>query len=228
LPLLLGSLALATPALAAPATNPLVLELFTSQGCSSCPPADALLGELAHDRRDLLPLDLHVTYWDRLGWRDPYSLPQATQRQEAYAPLLGEQEIYTPQLIAGGRYQAVGSDREGVLAAIMAARLDAAASRVTLGLRPLPAGTVEISIGPGAGAASLLLVGFDPSHTTAVGRGENSGRTLTEVNVVRGISRAASYSGAPLQLTAPRPPGEQVAALLQQSDGRILAAAVLN
>ena len=90
------------------AASPVVVELFTSQSCSSCPPADALLAELAATRPDILALDFHVTYWDRLGWKDPYSLPQATQRQRRYSELWGRDNVYPPQLVAGGRHQAVG------------------------------------------------------------------------------------------------------------------------
>ena len=116
-----------------PAGSLIVVELFTSQSCSSCPPADDLLTELARTRPDILALDFHVTYWDRLGWKDPYSLPQATQRQRRYSELWGQDGVYTPQLVAGGRRQAVGSDRGDVLAAIAAAATDDPAAQVRLG-----------------------------------------------------------------------------------------------
>ena len=218
--------ALLVPALgasAAQAAAPVVVELFTSQSCSSCPPADALLAELSRTRPDILALDFHVTYWNRLGWKDPYSLPQATERQRRYAGLLGQEGMYTPQLVAGGRHQAVGSDRRAVLAAIAAAASDTA---VPLRLARDAAGLV-LDVGTGPGAGTLLLVGFDPAHTTRVAGGENGGRTLTEVNIVRSLVPAGPWHGAAATLHAPQPAGERTAALLQGDDGRILAAAVL-
>lgn len=219
--LALGLAAAVQPALAA---SPTIVELFTSQSCSSCPPADALLAELAHSRPDILALDLHVTYWDRLGWKDPYSLPAATERQNAYAGLADDNTIYTPQLVAGGLHQAIGSDRPAVLAAIAAAQADGAS--VPVRLRRDGDGLV-LDAGAGPGAGSLLLVGFDPAHTTRVGGGENGGRTLTEVNVVRSLTNAVAWTGAPVSLHAAVPAGERTALLLQAADGRILGAAVL-
>src|SRR2546430_9680821 len=93
--------------------RPIVVELFTSEGCSSCPPADALLAELA-GRPDVLALSFHVDYWDRLGWKDPFSSPDATRRQHGYAEPFGISTGYTPQMVVDGRWQAVGSDRSEV------------------------------------------------------------------------------------------------------------------
>jgi len=207
-----------------PAASPIVVELFTSQSCSSCPPADALLAELARTRPDILALDFHVTYWDRLGWKDPYSLPQATQRQNRYAEYFGRDSVYTPQLVAGGRHQAIGSDRAAVLNAIAAAGADSPTA--TLRLERDGAGLL-LEAGVGRGAGQLLLVGFDPAHTTRVGGGENGGRTLTEANVVRSIVPAGAWRGEPVSLHAPSPAGERTALLLQADDGQVLAAALL-
>lgn len=217
---------LAAPA--AHAASPVVVELFTSQSCSSCPPADALLAELSRTRTDILALDFHVTYWDRLGWRDPFSLPAATERQRRYNALWQRDNVYTPQLVAGGRHQAIGSDRPAMLAAIAAAVADGPA--VPLRLEAAPGGVVlhaGAGTGPGPLTGTLLLVGFDPSYTTRVGGGENGGRTLTEVNVVRAIAPAGARRGQATSITAPRPAGGRVAVLLQADDGRILAAATL-
>ena len=203
--------------------NPVVVELFTSQGCSSCPPADALLSELSRTRPDVLALAFHVTYWDRLGWKDPYSLPLATERQRRYAELWRAGSIYTPQLVAGGQYQAIGSDRPDVLAAVVAA---ANGPAVPLHLTRDGPG-LKLDAGAGHGAGALLLVGFDPSHTTRVGRGENGGRTLTDINVVRSLVPAGSWHGEAISLHAQPPPGERTALLLQAEDGRILSAALL-
>jgi hypothetical protein len=207
-----------------PAASPVVVELFTSQSCSSCPPADALLAELSRTRPDILALDFHVTYWDRLGWKDPYSLSQATGRQRSYAGHFGSDGVYTPQLVAGGRHQAVGSDRAAVLAAIAAAAADGPAA--TLRLERTGAG-LALEAGAGQGTGQLLLVGFDPAHTTRVAGGENGGRTLTEVNVVRSIIPAGPWRGEAVSLHAAVPAGERTALLLQADDGKVLAAAVL-
>jgi len=206
------------------ATAPVVVELFTSQSCSSCPPADALLAELARTRPDILALDFHVTYLDRLGWKDPYSLPAATSRQRHYAELWRRDGVYTPQLVAGGRHQAAGSDRAEVLAAIQAAAAIPPAAPLRLGR---DATGLVLEAGAGDGAGALLLVGFDPARTTRVAGGENGGRTLTEVNVVRSITSAGDWRGGAVSLHAPQPAGERTALLLQADDGRLLAAAVL-
>ena len=222
-------LAFTQAARAAPA--PVVVELFTSQGCSSCPPADALLAEIVRTRPDVLALGLHVTYWDRLGWRAPFSLPAATARQRSYAALVRDGAIYTPQLVAGGRHQAIGSDRGAVTAAISAAR--ATAGQVTLTLTLVatagPAAdptAVTLSAGPGTGAGTLWLIGYDPQHVTPVRGGENGGRTLTEANVVRAMMPAGAWTGTAAVFRAPRPAGERVAALLQADDNRIVGTAL--
>src|SRR5215469_17962272 len=121
---LIAPLALAAalaPAAASAAERPVVVELFTSQGCSSCPPANAFLNELARDRRDVLPLAFHVTYWDRLGWKDPFSLQAATDRQDRYGHRFGDGS-YTPEIVVDGASSHVGSDRGAVGGAIEAAR----------------------------------------------------------------------------------------------------------
>src|SRR5262249_25514989 len=134
------SLALCLLLGAAPASagaRPVVVELFTSEGCSSCPPADALLAELAASP-DLLALSLHVDYWDRLGWKDPFSSAAATRRQDRYARLLGLAAVYTPQIVVDGHWQTVGSDRDAVTPAVARARQAAAAGPGTLAPDPCP------------------------------------------------------------------------------------------
>jgi len=219
---LLASLTLliALPVAAAPA-RPVVLELFTSEGCSSCPPADAYLSELSQ-RSDVLPLAFHVTYWNNLGWKDPYSLDLATQRQAAYGQRFGDGS-YTPELVVNGASGLVGSDRQSAEAAIRrAAASDATAAAVTAVRK---GAAIDVTVGDGTGSARVLLVGYDAQHVTPVGRGENSGRTLKESNIVRSFQPIGQWSGKSAAFNAPVPAGEQQAVLLEAPDGRIVGAA---
>ena len=218
---------LALPAAADPRPgSPIVLELFTSQGCSSCPPADALLGRL-RGRPDLLPLSLHVDYWNRIGWRDPFSSAAMTDRQDAYGQALGQDGVYTPELVVAGAQGVVGSNQAAVEAAIARARA-AAANHPAITLQARREGAaIAVAAGAGPGRGQVLLVGYDDRHVTAVGRGENAGAVLVEYNVVRSLAPLAAWAGAPLALRAPPPPGEHAAVLLQAWDGRILAASVV-
>jgi hypothetical protein len=217
-------LILVTTAWAAPArADPgglVVVELFTSQGCSSCPPADALLVELTR-RPNVLPLGFHVDYWDRLGWRDPFSSRAATTRQQSYAQALGLSAVYTPQVVIDGRREAVGSDRQTINT------LMAASARMPVHVAlAVENGALSIRVGAGRGEGRLWLVTFDREHETAVKRGENAGRTIVNVNVVRSLVSAGSWSGSALVLSLPQPQaGSGVAILLQAPDGQILGAA---
>lgn len=213
-----SALSVAVPAWAA--SRPTVVELFTSEGCSSCPPADRLLTELS-GRRDLLPLAFHVTYWNALGWRDPYSFDAATDRQAAYAAHLGGGS-YTPEIVVDGRRGMVGSDGGEVSAAIAAAR----ERQETVPLQVSRNGDeIRVSIGASGARGRVLLVGYDPRHETAVGRGENSGRTLVESDVVRSLRAVGSYSGAATSLSARLGAGADAAVLVQAPDGAIIGAA---
>jgi hypothetical protein len=210
---------------AAAEQRPILVELFTSEGCSSCPPADALLAELA-TRPDVLALSFHVDYWDRLGWRDPFSSPAATQRQQRYADLLGLGTVYTPQVVVDGKWQAVGSSRADVEHILDSARRDRA--QVPLALA-VDHGGVHITLGPAAdaGPATVELIGFDRRHITPVARGENAGRTLAHVDVVRSIEEVARFDGRTDVVDAPLPAQcDRIAAIVQARDGRVLAVAV--
>ncbi|MBP1183308.1 thioredoxin family protein [Methylobacterium sp. PvR107] len=208
----------------AAAERPVVVELFTSQSCSSCPPAEALLGRLAREHADVLPLAFHVTYWNHLNWRDPYALPAATARQEAYAARLGG-GAYTPEAVIDGRTGLVGSDEAGLRGAIAQAREAAPAIPATLSRE---GDRVAARVGSGHGVGRVLLIGFDPSHTTRVLRGENAGRIIEQANIVRSIHELGPWSGAAATFTAARPEGETAALLLQAEDGGILGAARLD
>lgn len=212
------------PAIAAAAERPVVVELFTSQGCSSCPPANAFLNEMTKGRTDVLPLAFHVTYWDRLGWRDPFSLEAATSRQDRYGRRFGDGS-YTPEMVVDGGVGLVGSRRDEVNAAIeKAKREQTTAAEISVSK---DAGNVTIKVGAGIGSGKVLLIGFDREHTTKIGRGENGGRTLAEANVVRSIRPVADWLGKPLQIREPFPDGEDVAVVIEAHDGRIVGAARL-
>ena len=224
LPRLIASFALLATFIAPSAEaadRPVVVELFTSQGCSSCPPANAYLNELARDRRDVLPLAFHVTYWDRLGWKDPFSLEAATTRQDRYGHRFGDGS-YTPEIVVDGATSHVGSRRDDVGSAIEAARHDSETAATVSVSRDN--GGLAIEVGGGHGSAKLLLIGFDHDHQTSIRRGENGGRTLEEANVVRSIRTIGDWQGAPLHLTEKFPEGDDVAVILEAPDGRIVGA----
>ena len=189
---LLGGLAVLMPGAALAAERLVVVELFTSQGCSSCPPANAFLNELSKQPSDVLALAFHVTYWDYLGWKDPFSLPVATDRQAQYGRRFGDGS-YTPEIVVDGAAGLVGSYRDEVNSAIAKARTqNVTAAEVNLVARD---GKASIDIGAGKGAARVMLVGFDREHVTAIGRGENRGRTMAEANIVRSFRPIGQWNG---------------------------------
>ncbi len=221
----IGLFAALLPAHAGAADRPVVVELFTSQGCSSCPPANAYLNEMAKEmakgRSDVLPLAFHVTYWDRLGWKDPFSLQAATERQDVYGHRFGDGS-YTPEIVVDGASSHVGSHREDVGAAIEAAkRRSKTAAAISVSK---DGGNLVIEVGSGSGSGKVLLIGFDRDHQTAIRRGENSGRTLQEANVVRSIRAVGDWQGTALRLSEKLPEGEDVAVILQAPDGKIVGA----
>lgn len=193
---LVGTFIGARPA-AADRGRPTVVELFTSQGCHSCPPADALLGELAK-RDDVIALAYHIDYWNYIGWTDPFSSPEATERQRSYGKAMRLRTIYTPQMVIDGRFDVVGSRVNQVRATLEVAR-NQVTDRVDVPvtLAAIETGVLEIRIAAAetTGAADVLLVAYDDKHVTAVPRGENAGRTLTDFNVVRGYWPLGSWDG---------------------------------
>ena len=221
---LVALLALGTgSALAAP--RPVVVQLFTSLGCSDCPPADSLLASISARDPGVLALDMHVTYWNNASWSDPYSLRSVDRLQNGYAALRHDSEVYTPEAVVDGGLHFVGSD-----ARVMAAAITQAKARILAG--PSVAASVwrierglTINIGSGSGAATVWLYGFDPVRKTSVQGGENAGATIREVNVVSSITQLADWRGRSLQLHTEAPAGTRFAVILQRSDGAILAAA---
>jgi len=212
--------ALAVPSLAWAAAPPtIVLELFTSQGCSSCPPADALLGQLAK-RPDVIALAWHVDYWNYLGWKDPYADKRWTERQRDYARHL-RGEVYTPAMVVNGGTMLVGSDGYGVTQAMAGA----SPLPVSLGLRRSAAG-LEAHFGPVPAGATAQLVVYDPENATAVRAGENAGRQLKEYRIVRDV-RDVPLSAEPVALAAIGPT-QGAALLLRDAAWRLIGAADLK
>jgi hypothetical protein len=212
----------ATSSVVAAAGRPIVVELFTSQGCSSCPPANANLIELSR-RPDVLALSFAVTYWDRLGWKDIFGKPEFTARQYDYEPALGESGPFTPQIVVEGRSSAVGANLQEV-EALIAAQQPEAGPLVHLGKD-------RASIGAGKapdGGADVWLVRYEPEVINVpVKRGENSDRTLPHGRVVRSLTRIGGWNGAPVDFAVAAPAGGLRTAILVQrpKGGPILAAA---
>jgi hypothetical protein len=183
---------LATPALAAEPKA--VVELFTSQGCSSCPEADRVLGELVKEGR-VIALSVPVDYWDYLGWKDTLAQHANSMRQRGYAGARGDRQVYTPQVVVNGSAQVIGSDRQ----AIETACKSAAKATVPVALTR-NGDNIEVDIGAGQGApASVWLLTVAHATPVAIGRGENHGRTITYSNVVRSWQRVAEWTGAPMK-----------------------------
>lgn len=203
-----------------------VVELFTSQGCSSCPPADRFLGELA-ERSQILPLSLHVDYWDYIGWKDEFAMPSNTDRQRAYARAAGQRTIFTPQLVIGGSDHVIGAKHMQIMDHILR-HLDA--PEVVSVTAVLNDGKLKINVNahqPSDGPYSVVVVGYTPSETVEIRRGENAGRTITYHNVVSSLESAGTWDGqGQYATTADAPNTEEIAVLVQSGKaGPILAAA---
>jgi hypothetical protein len=189
--LLLVSALLATPRPEPGGGEPFaLLELFTSEGCSSCPPADELLSRIAVDARAsgrrILTLELHVDYWNSLGWKDPFSSAEFSRRQRRYATAFGLNQIYTPQLVVNGTEEFVGSDQRRARAAIDAALARPAAVSLQLRVTPVANGArVDWELAAARPGALLCVALVDSSDVTSVDGGENAGNTLTHTHVVR-------------------------------------------
>jgi hypothetical protein len=199
-----GALLLGAMARDAGAEPRAVIELFTSQGCSSCPAADALLSELKQDP-SLVTLTLPIDYWDYLGWKDTLANPRNTARQKAYSHMRGDRDVYTPQAVINGTAQALGSDRAEIERAIADSRSDPATLSALLSVS-VADGKVSVSAGKAKRdgvAGEVWLCGVAKSVTVAVARGENSGRKLTYTNVARRWLKLGTWTGAPQSWTIP-------------------------
>jgi hypothetical protein len=229
-----GTFALAQNAYAG--THPVVVELFTSQGCSDCPAADRLVIELAK-RKDVIALTLPITYWDMLGWKDTFATESNTKRQKAYAKAMTRSGIYTPQMIVDGVVDVVGNQRDRVMTAIAArgSQLSTApAANLSLGLA---SGRVEISIAATQAKtkpqATIWIMRTLSQAAVNVQQGENKNRQLVYANLVRDMQRVGEWTGEAMKLDVPVTLGQAkqdgIAVVLQNNDyGEVLAAAVMQ
>ena len=207
--------------------RPVVVELFTAQGCASCPQANQMLGEIAR-RKGVIALTYSVDYWDYLGWRDTFAMPDFTNRQRAYVGRLKLKEIYTPEAVIGGHSEAPAVDQDKLEALLDA---DAKTRQIAPALS-FSADGQKVTVGVGAvprGGAELWLVLYDPMRRDVkVKTGENAGKTVTHVNVVRGLSRLGAWYGKTrtfdIPADTPAPNLKAVAILQGKGGGPILAA----
>lgn len=202
-----------------------VVELYTSQGCSSCPPADALLAQLIN-KPGVIPLSLHVDYWDYLGWKDEFGQAAFTDRQKRYAQAAGSTMIYTPQMVIGGVDQIVGTKAMELSELIMAQKSQAAIVALTARAEGDTLRIVAEPRGPVAAPLIVQLVRYVPEQKVKIQRGENAGRELTYHNVVMSWQVVGDWDGAgPMELDVPQQGDAPAVVILQQGQsGPILAA----
>ena len=229
--LLAGGLAVAGVALAgdrrvaagSPPDGPWLVELFTSQGCSSCPPADAVLGGLAR-RPEIVALSFHVDYWDYIGWKDVFATRATTDRQRAYARVLKQRYVYTPEMVVEGSAHDTGREPGPIERLVDAAR-QRSPRRATPTLSRDATGALTVALEPFAfddGPAEVTLALYDRRHATPVASGENQGRLLETFNVVRRLERLATWDGRSAArwtvADAGLEPGRGAAVIVQRAD----------
>jgi hypothetical protein len=183
-----------------------VVELFTSQGCSSCPPADKIIGELAKDP-SVIAMSMPIDYWDYLGWKDTLADSRFSARQKAYSKVRGDREVYTPQAVVNGEVHVVGSDLAGIESAIGATRKTEGVMSVPVMMtqagRQLNVSVAAATRGPAAMHGEVWICSISRAVPIAVGRGENGGRELTYYNVVRNLLKVGDWNGNPGSWTVP-------------------------
>jgi hypothetical protein len=214
--------ALAAPASANDDAHPTVIELFQSQGCSSCPPALANINRLA-DRPDVIALTFAVTYWDQLGWKDTFASPAFTERQEDYARAGGRAQLSTPQVIVNGRGVTVGSNWAQLIATARSADRGTSGPSIAAGN-----GRVAIGAAPVTGEATVWLVRYDPrTLDVPIRAGENDGKTLAHRDVVRSLAQLGAWHGKAMSFALPKAdnPLYRTAILVQQGTGGAIIAA---
>ena len=182
-----------------------VVELFTSQGCSSCPPADQIIGELARDP-DVIALSMPIDYWDYLGWKDTLADARFSARQKAYSHMRGDRDVYTPQVIVNGSANVIGSDRAGIDGAIQDTRKASGVMSVpvtmTLSGKQITV-AVAASKTPASGRGEVWICSVSKAVPISIGRGENRGREVTYYNVVRNILKVGDWNGSSASWTVP-------------------------
>lgn len=223
---LLSLVMLSTPMMASAQSGPIVVELFTSQGCSSCPPADEFLAEMI-SRDDVLPLALHVDYWDRLGWKDTFATKGYTERQYAYGRSFKNRSVWTPQFVVQGESYSRGKFRNEVSGFLKKAR--ASQSKVAL-QTSVQGGTLAISATPQVSNLPEMVVivaGYTPKSSVAIKRGENAGRTINYHNTVNSWTVVGNWNGkGAASLNVPLSTKPPFAVIVQGKDvGQIFAAA---
>jgi hypothetical protein len=231
--ILILSIAMAGVAQQAPVAKPVLVELFTSEGCSSCPPADALLARLDQFQPvsgvQIVALEEHVDYWNHDGWTDPFSSAQFSRRQERYGAQFGISDVYTPQMVVDGFRQLNGSDGRGAVSAI-----GAAARTEKLTVRVLrSAGGVRVEVDPGAHGGDVFLAVARNAASSQVLRGENQGRSLRHVAIVRSLSQIGSLKtrtgfAKDVPLSGGESEDRAIAFVQEPGPGRVRGAALLN
>lgn len=206
--------------------NKVVVELYTSQGCSSCPPADELLAEMV-GRDDVIALAFHVDYWDYLGWKDSFGSPGFTARQHGYAQAVNATTVYTPQMIIGGVDHVIGSKAMEVMDYVAAHRaevdlvtMQASRSGDNIQIQAQPKAT-------GLGNLVVQVVRYNPEETVAIRRGENAGKSINYVNIVKSVQVIGRWDGVnPLNVSTAAPGNDATVIIIQRDKfGPILASA---
>lgn len=214
----------------APGRGPVVMELYTSQGCASCPTADAVLRDMSA-RDDILALSLHVDYWDYIGWKDSFAKPQFTKRQKAYAVAQDRRMIYTPQVIVDGTSDVVGNEPMNLAGVIERQKEIPALAAIAVQVKGADDYLVDlVPLIKAAPEALVFLVRYIPSQTVAITRGENAGRTVEYTNIVTSLDPIAEWPGTMAQQIPISVDGPDKAAVIVQERGYglVLAAARLR
>jgi hypothetical protein len=183
-----------------------VVELFTSQGCSSCPPADRLIGELSKDP-SIIALSMPIDYWDYLGWKDTLADSRFSARQRAYSHVRGDRDVYTPQAVINGSVHVIGSDRSSIENAIGETEKTNGVMSVPVSMS-VTGGQINVSVaasrnGPAAMHGEVWICSVSKAVSISIGRGENRGREITYYNVVRNLLKVGDWSGTPYSWTVP-------------------------
>ncbi|MBR2817519.1 MAG: DUF1223 domain-containing protein [Reyranella sp.] len=214
--------AMAKPARDGATEGPWAVELFTSQGCNSCPPADAYLGRLAK-RPDIVALSFHVDYWDYIGWKDPFASRETTERQRAYARVLKQRYVYTPEMVVDGIGHDTGRE-PAPIERLLAEAQRRSPRRATPELSRSGNGPLTIKLAAfdlGGKSADVTLAVYDRRHDTPINSGENQGRALANFNTVRHFELVSRWSGAAAEWTIPPEnigPLQGMAVLVQHAD----------